>query len=296
MKQLLQRWLAVAILSVAALSPAAAQRLPPFKDGFFSYPPLVLSEFNGDYRVFAYDPLRDAAGQNMASGTRVTPQSVSLAVRRDQRDLITKTSAGRVAHIAVGERKGASLIVVYLHGQGANRTHGAHDFLSGGNFNRIKNLVVQAGGLYLSPDFADFEAKGTGQVAALIQHYAVDSPGAPVFVACGSAGGAICYGLAENPAIVPLLGGILMLGSFPDERFLTSAGFRRGVPILLAHGVLDKIFAVEWVEAFFQMIRDTKPGYPVKMVSFEEGTHGAPLRLVDWRETINWMLSLRYPG
>jgi hypothetical protein len=26
---------------------------------------------------------------------------------------------------------------------------------------------------------------------------------------------------------------------------------------------------------------------------FETGTHGTPIRMVDWRQALNWMLSLR---
>ena len=39
----------------------------------------------------------------------------------------------------------------------------------GGNFNRIRNLMVQNGGLYLTPDFSDFGEKGTGEVKAMLE-------------------------------------------------------------------------------------------------------------------------------
>ena len=34
------------------------------------------------------------------------------------------------------------------------------------------------------------------------------------------------------------------------------------------------------------------PGYPARFVRFETGTHGTPIRMTDWRETLNWMLSV----
>ena len=31
--------------------------------------------------------------------------------------------------------------------------------------------------------------------------------------------------------------------------------------------------------------------YPARFVRFETGTHGTPIRMIDWRDTLNWMLS-----
>ena len=59
-----------------------------------------------------------------------------------------------------GRQRGAKIIVAYLHGKGGNRKQGSNDYPFGGNFNRIRNLMVKNGGLYLTPDFSDFGDKG----------------------------------------------------------------------------------------------------------------------------------------
>jgi pimeloyl-ACP methyl ester carboxylesterase len=87
--------------------------------------------------------------------------------------------------------------------------------------------------------------------------------------------------------------GLLLLGSLWDEKFLSSAAFQRKVPVYLGQGSGDTVFPVEHVETFYRMIRSKAPGYPVRMVRFESGSHGTPIRMTDWRETINWMLSTR---
>jgi pimeloyl-ACP methyl ester carboxylesterase len=193
----------------------------------------------------------------------------------------------------VGNPRNANLIVVYLHGQGGSRRQGVDDFTFGGNFNRIKNLAVMAGGVYLSPDFSDFEEKGADQIAALISLYAAAAPHAPIFIACGSAGGQLCWRLAHGNEMSKRLGGLLLLGSLWDEKFLSSAAFRRRVPVYLGQGSNDPVFPVERMEEFYRMIRRKAPGYPGRMVRFETGSHGTPIRMIDWRETINWMLSAR---
>ena len=38
-------------------------------------------------------------------------------------------------------------------------------------------------------------------------------------------------------------------------------------------------------------LRAGKGGYPARFVRFETGTHGTPIRMTDWRDTLNWMLS-----
>ncbi|MDF1599825.1 alpha/beta hydrolase [Mesorhizobium sp. YIM 152430] len=280
--------LATAIFA-ATLFPAAAELLAPSKDRLFALPATIETSDDGARIVVDYQEMRDINGRDEIPERRAHAAYVDLSVRRAQRDVTVQTPAGNVAHVAVGKVEGTRFIVAYLHGQGGNRRQGADDFTFGGNFNRIKNLAAQNGGLYLSPDFADFGTTGAGQVAALLKTYANAAPQAPIFVACGSAGGAICWQLAQDGDLAPRLGGLLLLGSHWDEGFLDSAAFRARVPVYLGHGSRDRVFPVERQEAFFRAIRAAAPGYPARFVRFETGSHGTPIRMTDWRAVINWM-------
>jgi pimeloyl-ACP methyl ester carboxylesterase len=273
-------------------TPAAALTLKPFKDELFAYPALLSSELGGSYRVVDYRELRDINARDQVPERRVHAQYVSTGVRKVQRDLVLKTDVGALRHVAVGRLEGAGIITLYLHGQGGSRKQGVDDFTFGGNFNRIKNLMAQNGGLYLSPDFSDFGDTGAAQVAALIEHYADKSPGAKIFVACGSMGGALCWKLASRKDTGAGIDGLLLLGSLWDESFFSSPAFRRKVPVFFGQGSKDPVFPVEKQEAFFRSILARSPGYPARFVRFETGTHGTPIRMTDWRETLNWMLSV----
>ena len=287
--------LSARILSVPfvafALASAAAEGLAPFKDQLFAYPKTLRESDGGAYRVVDYQEMRDINGRDEIPERRVRAEYVSLGVRRQQSDRILDTGAGKVPHIAVGTDKGARFITVYVHGQGGNRKQGVNDFTFGGNFNRIKNLMADNGGLYLSVDFADFGPAGNAQVAAVIAHYAAASPRAPVFVACGSMGGAHCWMLAERDDMVARLGGLMLLGSHWNDAFLKSPAFKAKVPVFFGQGSRDPVFPVEKQEAFFRSILKRDPRYPAMFVRFESGSHGTPIRMSDWRETINWMLS-----
>jgi pimeloyl-ACP methyl ester carboxylesterase len=278
------------VLTSFGLSPATALTLKPFKNALFAYPAILSQADGGAYRVVDYREARDINQRDEVPERRVKADYVRLAVRSAQKDLTVSTEAGEIRHYAVGKTAGASAITMYLHGQGGSRRQGVDDFTFGGNFNRIKNLMWENGGLYLSPDFSDFEGKGVAEVAALLAHYAAKSPGAPIFVACGSMGGAICWGLANDKGIASKLSGLLLLGSFPSEDFVKSAAFARKVPLFIGQGSRDTVFPVETQEAFYKRVKSA--GYPVRFVRFESGTHGTPIRMTDWRMVLNWMLEV----
>lgn len=270
---------------------ADALELKPFKDDLFAYPATLSSSGNGAYTIIDYRELRDINARDEVPERRVHAQYTDTSVRKVQQDLLLKTDAGDIRHIAVGRTEGAEIIVLYLHGQGGSRKQGADDFTFGGNFNRIKNLMAGNGGLYLSPDFSDFGDKGAAEVAALIDHYAERSPGAKIFVACGSMGGALCWKLAARKDTGGRIDGLLLLGSLWDESFFSSPAFKRHVPVFFGQGSKDPVFPVEKQEAFFRSILAKAKAYPTRFVRFETGTHGTPIRMADWRGTLNWMLS-----
>ena len=284
-----RRFIFAACASLATFVAVAAEPLKPHKDDLFAYPGILESRDDGDYRVVDYRELRDINERDEVPERRAHTRYVSLSVRRQQQDL----TLDGIGHVAVGRKKGARFITVYLHGQGGSRKQGIDDFTFGGNFNRIKNLMVENDGLYLSPDFPDFGEAGAAVVAKLINYYASISPQAPVFIACGSAGGALCHRLANDKEIVGRLGGLLLLGSLWDDGYVRSAAFRARVPLFIGQGSRDTVFRVARMEAFYGTIRAASSGYPVRFVRFESGTHGTPIRMTDWRETLNWMISAR---
>lgn len=289
---MLRRLVLTLALAPLIASPAHAQSLAPYKDELFAYPAILSSE-GETYRVVDYREMRDINGRDQIPERRAKANYVDTGVRKVQQDLVLKTDAGNIKHVAVGKTEGASVIVLYLHGQGGSRKQGVDDFTFGGNFNRIKNLMVANGGLYLSPDFSDFGDKGVAEIAALINHYAAQSPGAKVVVACGSMGGALCWGLAHDAKAAKQLGGLMLLGSLWDEGFLTSPAFAAKVPVFFGQGSKDPVFPIDKQEAFFRSILSKKPSYPARFVRFETGTHGTPIRMTDWRDTLNWMLAAK---
>lgn len=272
---------------------ASAFELDPYKDDLFAYPSVLKTTDNGDYVVIDYSEMRDINGRDQIPERRVKQNYVSLQPRRSQKNLVVTTKAGPVKVMAVGKLdSGTSVITIYLHGQGGNRQQGMNDFTFGGNFNRLKNLMDRNGGLYLTPDFSDFGEKGTGEIAGLIAHFKSASPQAKLIVACGSMGGQLCWRLAQDAEASKNISGLIILGSLWDDKFIGSGAFKRRVPVFFGHGSRDPVFPVDKQEAFYKSIRNSASGYPVRFHRFENGNHGTPIRMTDWRGALNWMLSV----
>jgi predicted esterase len=279
------------LLLLTATSAFAQGSLPPFKDDYFAYPGVLSSADNGDYKVIDYNEMRDINGRDSVPEKRVKDAYVSLKARAYQKDVVFQTAAGPVKVMAAGKQSGASFIVIYLHGRGGNRLQGMNDFTFGGNFNRLKNLAATNGGLYLTPDFKDFAATGEAQVAGLIEAAKATSPSAPLILACGSQGGALCWRIASNDNAGNQLSGLILLGSLWDEGFFKSPAFKKRVPVFFGHGSRDPVFAIDKQEGFYREIRKRSPGYPVQFRRFESGNHGTPIRMSDWREMLNWIFT-----
>lgn len=276
-------------------APAMAQSLPSYKDDLFGYPRLISSNEDGSYEVVEYIKARDLHQRDKEPEREVWGNYVSFHPTSSQEDLELKANGRAVKYMAAGQTEGgAAMIVIYVHGQGGNRFQGMNDLTFGGNFNRIKNLMSRNNGLYISAGFVDFGAKGTEDVAAIIDAYQARSPRAKTFVACGSMGSILCWNLLKDPAQARKLSGVLLFGASKDDAFLKSATLRKAenhVPLYMGHGSWDNVYDWQQQVAFFEQIRKASPTYPVRFTLFDTGTHGTPIRMTDWRLILNWMLS-----
>jgi pimeloyl-ACP methyl ester carboxylesterase len=124
--------------------------------------------------------------------------------------------------------------VIFVHGRGGDQRLGMNDYTFGGNFNRIKNLMVLNGGAYLSPTVPSFDDAGASDIKALIL-----AGRAPVLLACASMGSIICSKLANDPAVVPRLAGMAILGGAPDMTLAKSLAVRSKLPLVFTHGSDD---------------------------------------------------------
>lgn len=281
-------WL-VGLAALIAPSLVHAQALSAHKDSLFSYPAILETRDGGAYRIVDYNEARDINARDQVPERRVKARYVTRNRATKEKQLTLDTDAGPAKFAMVGNLDGARLITIFVHGRGGDRRLGQNDFSFGGNFNRIKNLMVRNRGVYITVDAGDFRRSDIARVAAVARLHLEAAPGAELVLACGSAGGAVCHSLADAPDIGVRTAGIAFLGSYADPGFIQSDAARAKVPVFIGHGSNDSVFAMDGMDAFYAQLRSA--GVPVQLVRFETGGHGTPIRMTDWRAMINWMLS-----
>lgn len=272
-----------------AAQVALAQPIADHKNRLFNYPAILSAQNGGAYRIVDYREKRDIDRRDEVPERRVRRTYVDSGARRATKAATLETPAGSLTYRFAGSLRDARFITVYIHGSGGNSKQGVDDFSFGGNFNRLKALKMKSGGVYIAPDAGTFSDEDMARLRAMFSALATASPSARIVVACGSSGGLVCYQLARDNDLVTRLAGIVLLGSYGDTSYLTSVAGRARVPIVIAHGSGDSVFPVAELEKFYATVRNA--GVPVQMVRFETGTHGTPIRMIDWRETLNWLLT-----
>lgn len=277
------------LLLVSCLAfPAKAAPLKPFKDELFSYGIVLETADGGDYRVVDYQELRDINGRDQVPERRVKRAYLALGVKRQQVNETMETGARPLAVTRVGAAAGAAFTVIFIHGRGGDRRLGANDYSFGGNFNRLKNLAVDNGGVYYAPSVESFDEAGVADIAGLIAHARRQSPEKPVILACASMGNFICWGIARDQTAVEALAGLMIMGGPADPSFQKSAARKAGLPIFFSHGSADSVYPAADQIALYRALHAA--GHPSRFVLFETGSHGTPVRMTDWREALNWIL------
>lgn len=289
----LRRLAAIALLlSFALPAQAGPLELEPFKDDLFAYPADSIRHDDGDETEVAYSEMRDINGRDEIPERRVKAAYIDSSPLRRQVERVVETPAGPVKTLQVGESEAPSATVVFIHGRNGDRRLGMYDRTFGGNFNRLKNLMARAGGLYVTADAGDFAEGDKTRIAGLIEALGGRPGKPPLVLACASMGGEFCWDLLAYPQVAAKVAGIVMLSAnnVPAKvDAMRRASGKRRLPLVLAHGTRDKVFA--WREAKSLYTRLHGTGYPVRFVSMANGNHGTPIRMIDWRETLNWLFA-----
>lgn len=271
--------------SFACPATGHALEIASHRDRLFAYPALLESRDNGDFLIVDYSEARDIDRRDQVPERRAKRSYVDFSIARTSRE----QRLGALRYFATGNDNRPAAITIFVHGAGGDGRLGNNDFSFGGNFNRIKALMAKSGGLYLSPDAGDFGANDFNSIKELISHYRTKAPTAPIVLACGSAGGAICYAAANDRDLEAVIKGYVLMGTFPSSQFVQSAAIANGARVYIGHGSRDSVFSIESMENFYAILRQN--GARVRMVRFETGTHGTPIRMTDWRTALKWIIN-----
>lgn len=274
---------------IAAASAAQDGPIRPFKDDLFSRQTVLESRDGGAFAVIDYQEMRDINERDQEPERRVKSAYVDLRVRQYQENETLTLDGAKLDVMRAGRLNDANFTVIFIHGRGGDRRLGANDYSFGGNFNRLKNLAVLNGGVYYAPSMRSFDPNGAADIAALIRLTFELSRGRPVILACASMGSFICHSVSRDKEAVRYLKGLVIMGGAPDPGFLTTPAARLKIPIYIAHGSDDKVYAAgDQVALYTKMAAKS---YPVRFRLFKTGGHGTPVRMSDWRDILNFLLT-----
>jgi dienelactone hydrolase len=283
------RIVAILLMAVLAAPGALAAEIGSFKDDLFAYPGILEEADNGAFLKIDYDKMRDIHQRDDDPERRVKGKYVSTGVRWYQ-DFETIASDGRSVDVfEVGKLKTAKFAVIFVHGRGGDRKLGANDYSFGGNFNRLKNLAYKNGGIYFAPSARDFGDEGAADVGALIGYVRASAPQAKIVLTCASMGSFICWKITGDAQVSGMLSGMMIFGGPSNPDFLKSPAHAARLPVFFSHGSDDTVYP--WTDQLALYKSLIKEGYPTRFVLFNTGSHGTPIRMTDWRLTLNWILN-----
>jgi hypothetical protein len=263
--------------------------ITPFKDKLFNYPEILKSEDSGDFLLVKYDKQVDLYDRDQIPIRKVKQKYIKTGLRRHM-SFEEFQYQGRNIEISFIAKKGApEFTVLFIHGAQGDRKLGMKDYSFGGNFNRLKNIAVRDRGLYITQTVRDFTKEGVEDTRALVR-YLIDEKKVPkIILVCASMGGQICNKMAHNDDDVARLSGIVLLGAIPDKKLAKSHAISVGLPIVVAHGNDDVVYPWAIHRDVYKTIKAREPKYPIHLVLFDTGRHGTPIRMIDWRRTLNWL-------
>lgn len=263
--------------------------IKPFKDELFSRTKVLQQADGGDFKVMDYQEMRDINGRDQELELHVKAPYVDLRVKRFQQDETLSFGGRNLDVTRVGQAAGENFVVIFIHGRGGDRRLGASDGRFGGNFNRLKNLSIGNGGTYYSVSVPSFDAAGAADIGHLIRYAFEQSAGHPVILACASMGSIICQHVSRDPETVRYLGGMVLMSGAPDPGFPTTPFAKLKLPLYLAHGSADSVYPPAPQQDLYRKLHSRH--YPVRLTIFNTGGHGTPLRMMDWREVLNFELN-----
>lgn len=289
---LLSTVLGTMCLSTPSLAQQNQLMLNSFKDSEFAYPGIISASQDDSFIEVDYNEMRDVNGRDEVPVKKALDERVQLLEGHHEAN-IRVGGRPNIDTFQAGRAEGAEFAVIFVHGGGGDKYLGFKDWSFGGNFNRLKNLAVQNDGVYYSPTVNLDGRAGGSMIDALMTYIKIKSPNAKIVVACGSAGASVCWRLAKDEESVQKLDGLILLGGAAGSGSLHETPFfAKAVPLIIAHGSRDGVKSWKSFKKDFDRIKEKDPNYPVKFLLFNEGIHGTPIRMIDWRTELNWIFQI----
>ncbi len=276
----------------AANVSAQSLELPAYKDELFNYSATLETRDGGAFELKDFEEMRDVNGRDEIPVKKAQAKYVDESIIGSERAETLKAGPVKVDYLAAGATSDAAFAVIFAHGSNGTKDLGMQDWTFGGNFNRLKHFAINNNGTYYSPSFLDFGKVGAAQIKLLVQKVRAVSPKAKIVLACASSGGSICESAFFQPENLANVSGFVLMATGVGPKMLASAEIKSyGGAIFLLHGTNDKLVRYERHYEAFSRFKSARTDFAIRFQLFQTGGHGTPIRMIDWRDTLNWIFS-----
>jgi pimeloyl-ACP methyl ester carboxylesterase len=267
-------------------------RLEEFRGDLFSNAQrkVLESKDQGAALIYDWNYQESVLDRDEVEGTVAKAERVDTAVASSRKDHVLHFGPYSLDTYQVGEVEGSRFAVIFIHGAQGTKAIGANDVSFGGNFNHVQSLALHNRGVYFSPTVS-LDVNGALAVAAMITEIKKTAPRSKIVLACGSAGAFVCWQIGRMNEGAKLSGLVLLGGASFDPNFKTSPAGQSRVPVLFSHGTKDPLVPGAYVTNNYAVVREVARNYPVRLEMYNGGKHGTPLRLIDWKEVLEWMFN-----
>jgi len=278
---------------ITSYNNSKISELKPYKDYLFRYIGWTIkSEYNGDIKYIDYDMKRDIEDRDEIDVDKVFDKYVNILPKSYS---TTKSYQSKYWTEYYWEVKNPNdkntdikLITIYFHWMWWNYHQWFKDYTFWWNFNRIKNLMVNNHGVYISAWFTDFYTMGTEDMRVLLRKLKKEYPNAKIILSWASSGWTLLWNIMKDPELEKEIYGIILLGSVID---LKTDIYRYNIPIYIAHWTRDPLIWYRTKYQFYDYLKKYNPNYPIKIEFFVWWIHWTPIRMADWKKYINYIIN-----
>lgn len=263
------------------------------KDDLFKYQWWILETYiNWWIKLIDYSEKRDIEDRDIIDVDRVYDKYVEKINDKNKNDIFINTPYGWTNYWEVKDNniknENIELIVLYFHGAWWNRHQWVNDYTFWWNFNRIQNLMIKNNGVYISPDFKDFEWKWTVEMQILIYHLLKKYPNWKLIISWASSGWTILWNIVNKSEkkLVDKISGLLLIWSVTNSKY----NINNRIPIYIWHWTKDSNISYKPLFSYYNEIKKQNSIYPIKIELFKNWVHWTPIRMINWRDSINWIL------
>lgn len=189
------------------------------------------------------------------------------------------------------DNESKEVIVIYLHWHWWNKAQWMNDKSFWWNFNRLKNLILENNWIYITTDVDLWLNESLVWHILLIEKLKSEYKNAKIIIAWASNWWVFLWHLLNSSRINKFIDWAIFLWTILDNSKSYNFMIQNWIPLYIWHWTHD-FNPYKEKEEFIKIFNEQWWMWQVEI--FKNWVHWTPIRMIDWKETINWILKNTY--